>query len=123
MTLASEGLHESRKTLSRETRNRHRALVSLQEELEAIDWYCQRTEACRDAQLKAVLLHNMCEEMEHSAMLIEWLRREDSDFDRELRVHLFSNVPVTGEDEEMDKPAGQTAADDSRTPTIGSLKE
>ena len=121
--MASEALHESRKTLSRETRDRHRALVSLQEELEAIDWYSQRADACRDAQLKAILLHNMREEMEHSAMLLEWLRREGSDFDRVLRERLFSDAPVTGEDEEMDEPAGQAAADDSRTPTIGSLKE
>jgi len=121
--MASEGLHESRKTLSRETRDRHRALVSLQEELEAIDWYCQRAEACGDARLKAILLHNMREEMEHSAMLIEWLCRHDSNFDRQLREHLFSDAPVTGEDDEVDEPAGKTAADDSRTPTIGSLKE
>lgn len=69
--MASEGLHEARKDLDRKTRDRHRALVSLQEELEAIDWYDQRADACRDAQLKATLLHNMHEEMEHSAILIE----------------------------------------------------
>jgi len=121
--MASEGLHESRKTLSRKTRDRHRALVSLQEELEAIDWYSQRAEACRDVQLKAILLHNMHEEMEHSAMLIEWLRREDGDFDRQLREHLFSDASVIAEDEDTDEPAVQTATDGSRTPTIGSLKE
>jgi hypothetical protein len=118
--MASEGLHESRKALSRETRDRHRALVSLQEELEAIDWYCQRAEACHDAQLKAILLHNMHEEMEHSAMLIEWLRRKDGDFERQLRARVFSDAAVIAEDE---APAGRTATADSRTPTIGSLKE
>jgi ferritin-like protein len=121
--MASEGLHESRKALSKETRDRHRALVSLQEELEAIDWYCQRADACRDPQLKAILLHNMREEMEHSAMLIEWLRREYGDFDRQLREHLFNDASVIAEDEDNDEPAGQTTAYDSGTSTIGSLKE
>jgi len=122
--MASEALHESRKTLSRETRDRHRALVSLQEELEAIDWYSQRADACRDAQLKAILLHNMREEMEHSAMLLEWLRREDGDFDRVLRERLFSEASgIAEEDGDDDTPAVQTASDDFRTPTIGSLKE
>jgi ferritin-like protein len=121
--MASEGLHESGKALSKETRDRHRALVSLQEELEAIDWYCQRADACRDPQLKAILLHNMREEMEHSAMLIEWLRREYGDFDRQLREHLFNDASVIAEDEDNDEPAGQTTAYDSGTSTIGSLKE
>lgn len=118
--MANAGLHEARKELSRKTRDRHRALVSLQEELEAIDWYYQRADACRDAQLKAILLHNMREEMEHSAMLIEGLRREDSAFDQQLRACVFSNSPIL---EGAAAAAGQAPADDFTTPTIGSLKE
>ena len=118
--MAHEGLHEARKALGKETRDMHRALVSLQEELEAIDWYCQRAEACSDAQLKSILLHNMREEMEHSAMLIEWLRRRNSDFDGHLQSYAFNDAPIT----EIDEAAtGQSRIDDSRTPTIGSLKE
>ena len=118
--MADEGLHEARKDLSKETRDMHRALVSLQEELEAIDWYRQRAEACGDAQLKSILVHNMREEMEHSAMLIEWLRRKESNFDGHLQTYVFSDTPITARDEAV---SGQSLTDDSRTPTIGSLKE
>lgn len=118
--MASEGLHEARKDLRRKTRDRHRALVSLQEELEAIDWYYQRADACSDARLKAILLHNMHEEMEHSAMLIEWLRREDSTFDRQLRACVFSDGSIL---EGTGAAAGQSPAEELTTPTIGSLKE
>jgi hypothetical protein len=117
MTMAS--FHEARKHLSKKTRDMHRALLSLQEEPQAIDWYCQRVDACHDTQLRDILLHDMREEMEHSAMLIEWLRRKDSDFDRPLNSHLFSDAPTTGRKKTFTDPV---FANDSRSPTIGNLK-
>ncbi len=93
--MANEGLHEDKEDLSKETRDQHRALVSLQEELEAVDWYHQRADACDNEQLKAILLHNMREEMEHAAMLIEWLRRNNDDFEEHLRTYLFTDAPIT----------------------------
>jgi ferritin-like protein len=99
--MAHEGLHEDRNDISEETRDLHRALVSLQEELEAVDWYRQRADACDDEQLREILLHNMREEMEHAAMIIEWLRRNSRDFERQLRTYVFTDAPIT-EVEEKD---------------------
>lgn len=92
--------HEPLEELSQRTREMHRALVSLQEELEAIDWYRQRADACADAELKAVLLHNMREETEHACMVLEWLRRNDEHFARQLKTYLFSSAPITEVEEE-----------------------
>ena len=78
--MASDAHHESLDLLTEETRNMHRAIVSLKEELEAIDWYQQRADACSDPQLKDVLLHNRNEEIEHATMLMEWIRRHDHHF-------------------------------------------
>lgn len=122
--MASQGFHERRKDLSRDTRDLHRALVSLGEELEAVDWYRQRADACRDPALEAILLHNMREELEHAAMLIEWLQRQDRHFHRQLRRHLFSEGPVT----ELEGETRPAADDDDgggtgTGTTIGSLKE
>jgi ferritin-like protein len=130
--MASEGLHETRKDLSKETRDMHRALVSLGEELEAVDWYRQRADACDDEELKAILLHNMREEMEHASMLIEWLRRNDADFGGHLKDYLFTETPITeiedeGEEagENADEGAGEENDEDEAPGgfTIGSLKE
>jgi ferritin-like protein len=118
--MAHEGLHESKKDLRKQTRDLHRALVSLQEELEAVDWYRQRADACRDAQLKSILLHNMREEMEHAAMLIEWLQRDNPEFSTQLRSYLFSDRPITGIEENS---AGMLDAGATEAPTIGALKE
>lgn len=119
--MAHEGLHEAKKDLRKETRELHRALVSLQEELEAIDWYRQRADACQDAQLKAILLHNMREEMEHAAMLIEWLRRNNHDFSAQLRSYLFSDAAIT--EIEAHSAATLRSDDEENTRTIGALKE
>jgi ferritin-like protein len=86
----SAGLHEPEDRLSTETIDRHRAIVSIQEELEAVDWYDQRVEATTDGELAAVLAHNRDEEKEHAAMTLEWLRRRDPVLDRHLRTYLFS---------------------------------
>lgn len=87
--MSSETLHEE--NLSPECRDRHRAIVSIMEELEAVDWYDQRVEATTDDELREILAHNRDEEKEHAAMLIEWLRRKDPHFDEQLRTYLFSN--------------------------------
>lgn len=92
--MASVGYHEPLEELSSQTRDLHRAIVSLMEELEAIDWYNQRVDACKDKELKAILAHNRDEEKEHAAMLIEWLRRKDSKFAEELKDYLFTDKPI-----------------------------
>lgn len=79
--------------LSDEARDMHRAIESLKEELEAVDWYHQRVDACKDAELKALLAHNRDEEKEHASMLLEWIRRKDPKFSKELRDWLFTDKP------------------------------
>lgn len=91
---ASTTLHEPTDQLSAETRDLHRALTSLQEELEAVDWYRQRADAAGDNELRDILLHNMREEIEHATMLLEWIRRRSSDFDEKLRTYLFTTEPL-----------------------------
>ena len=119
--MPSESLHEDKEDLSRETRDLHRALASLREELDAVDWYRQRAEGCRDTPLKAILLHNMREEMEHSAMLIEWLRRNDRDFAGFLAAYLFTDKPITTIERQED--VDLSAQNPTFLWTIGSLKE
>ena len=96
--MTSEGFHEPLELLSQETRDRHRAIVSLMEELEAVDWYAQRVDATNDPELKGILQHNMEEEIEHAAMVLEWLRRSHPKFDEELRARLFSEGPIVHEE-------------------------
>jgi uncharacterized protein len=117
-------LHED--GLTPETIDQHRAIVSIMEELEAIDWYGQRVEAATDDELRAVLAHNRDEEIEHAAMVIEWLRRHNATFDAQLKTYLWSDGPITGVEaaaeagEPAAAPAG-AAVDGSLG--IGSLKE
>ncbi len=92
--MANEGYHEPIDELSDDTRDMHRAITSLMEELEAIDWYKQWVDACRDADLGAILAHNRDEEKEHAAMVLEWIRRRDSTFDAELEDLLFTDKPI-----------------------------
>jgi len=92
--MSNEGYHEPIDEISDETRDLHRAITSLMEELEAVDWYQQRVDATRDADLKAILAHNRDEEKEHAAMLLEWIRRKDARFDKELRDYLFTDKPI-----------------------------
>ncbi len=94
--MTSDAYHEPPELLSGETREIHRAIVSLMEELQAIDWYQQRADACADPPLKDVLLHNKNEEIEHATMLMEWIRRHSEHFDQMLRRYLFTEVPITG---------------------------
>ena len=124
--ISSENLHEPAELLSDETKNRHRALISLREELEAVDWYQQRAEACTDPELAAVLVHNKNEEIEHAMMTLEWLRRKDPVFGAHIATYLNSNGPIT----EVEKQAvdggggGAMAAPGASSVSlgIGSLK-
>jgi hypothetical protein len=92
--MANEGYHEPIDELSDETRDMHRAITSLMEELEAVDWYNQRVDACKDNELRAILSHNRDEEKEHAAMVLEWIRRKDPRFDKELKDYLFTETPI-----------------------------
>jgi ferritin-like protein len=93
--MANEGYHEPVEELSEETKDMHRAIVSLMEELEAVDWYNQRVDACKDPDLRDILAHNRDEEKEHASMLLEWVRRQDGVFDKELKDYLFTDKPIT----------------------------
>ena len=95
--MSSVGYHEPINELSAETRDMHRAIVSLMEELEAVDWYNQRADACNDPALKAILMHNRDEEKEHAAMVLEWIRRKDPGFSGQLHDYLFTEKPVAHE--------------------------
>jgi ferritin-like protein len=97
--MSSEGLHAPRERLRPETLNLHFAITSLIEELEAVDWYRQRADDCDDPTLKAILLHNANEETEHASMVLEWIRRNDAQFEKELREYLFTEGSITGREE------------------------
>jgi len=92
--MSSVGYHESVTELSDETKDMHRAIVSLMEELEAIDWYNQRADACKDPALKAILMHNRDEEKEHASMVLEWIRRKDPTFSKEMKDYLFTKKSI-----------------------------
>lgn len=120
----SAGLHEPEGSLSPATVDRHRAIVSLQEELEAVDWYDQRVEATSDGELAAILAHNRDEEKEHASMTLEWLRRHDPVFDRHLRAYLFTSAPVLDTEAEggdRPDPTGEEQGVDGSL-GIGSLR-
>ena len=85
---------ESENELSDEVKDMHRAIESLKEELEAVDWYNQRVDVCKDEDLKAILAHNRDEEKEHASMILEWIRRKDAPFDKELKDYMFTDKPI-----------------------------
>lgn len=118
----SAGLHEPEERLSPETIDRHRALASIQEELEAVDWYAQRVDATTDPELAAVLAHNRDEEKEHAAMAIEWLRRHDPTLDRHLRTYLFTSGSITEIETEAESADEANAPAASGSLGIGGLK-
>jgi len=95
LQMSDGGYHEPISELSDDTRDMHRAIRSLMEELEAVDWYNQRMDACKDPELKAILKHNRDEEKEHAAMVMEWIRRKDPTFDKELKDYLFTDKPLS----------------------------
>ena len=92
--MSNEGYHEPVNELSDDTRDMHRAIVSLMEELEVVDWYNQRVDACKNPELQAILAHNRDEEKEHAAMVLEWIRRQDPTFSKELQDYLFTNKTI-----------------------------
>lgn len=94
--MTSSAYHERHEDLSDASRDLHRAIVSLMEELEAVDWYQQRVDAAVDDELRAILAHNRDEEIEHAAMVIEWLRRNNAKFDEQLKRFLFTTDPIVG---------------------------
>ena len=106
----SAQFHEATDALRQETMERHRAIASLMEELEAVDWYDQRVDATTDESLKAILAHNRDEEKEHAAMAIEWLRRHDPGWDEVLRTYLFTDAPITEVEEEAMGTGGDAPA-------------
>lgn len=93
--MSNEGYHEPINELTDATRDMHRAITSLMEELEAVDWYNQRVDACKNDELRAILAHNRDEEKEHAAMVLEWIRRQDPRFDKELKEYLFTDTSIT----------------------------
>lgn len=122
--MSSENYHESLDLISEDTKNMHRAVVSLTEELEAVDWYQQRAEACSDPELRAVLIHNKNEEIEHATMILEWIRRHSPTFDANIGTYLNSVGPITEVESKSRGAGGSTArAGSSGSLGIGSLKE
>ena len=103
--MGSENLHEESELLSEATKNMHRALVSLREELEAVDWYGQRAEACSDAELTEILQHNKREEIEHAMMTLEWIRRQSKEFAGHIKTYINGEGPIL-ELEEKAKASG-----------------
>ena len=120
--MSSESLHESAEALGAEVVDTHRAIVSLMEELEAVDWYNQRAKATSNPELRAILEHNRDEEKEHAAMALEWLRRTDAKFAQHLRTFLFTQGPITEIEAEMvHGQGGDEAAEASAGASDGSL--
>ena len=117
-TMAGETLHEEREELGPDILDRHRAISTIMEELEAIDWYDQRIKASSNAELQTVLLHNRNEEKEHCSMLVEWLRRHDDEFNSHLKTYLFSQGPIR----EVTASASASPAGSDGNLSIGSLK-
>lgn len=118
--MSSEQLHAPRDRISTATFARHQAVISLMEELDAVDWYRQRSDDCDDGPLKEILLHNMREEIEHACMLIEWLRRNDADWDRNLRTYLYSDVSIVEAEHAAEN--GPAAPRPTRQFTIGPIQ-
>jgi len=114
--MSHEGLHERAELLTESTMNLHRALISLMEELEAIDWYQQRADACSDPALKAVMLHNRNEEVEHGMMTLEWLRRHDTTFDKFLHRYLFKEADIIAIEEAADAAKAAALAEGDAMP-------
>jgi uncharacterized protein len=122
--MSSEGLHEDPGKLGLDVIDQHRAIVSLMEELEAVDWYNQRAKATSNPELRAVLEHNRDEEKEHAAMVLEWLRRGDPAFSQHLKTFLFTEGPLTGIEATMDeeRSAGHKGSSSDGSLGIGSLR-
>jgi hypothetical protein len=115
----SAGLHEPEDQLTPETIDRHRAITSIQEELEAVDWYDQRVVATTNSELATILAHNRDEEKEHAAMTLEWLRRQDPVLDQHLRTYLFTTEPVTVTEIESEAEGRGSGGSDGSDGSLG----
>lgn len=122
MAASSADLHEPAEALSPEIIDRHRAIVSIMEELEAVDWYDQRVSATDDEELGAILAHNRDEEKEHAAMVLEWLRRRDAALDGHLRDYLFTDKPVLEIEESLEEEGDESVGREDGSLGIGSLR-
>ncbi|MFL6620824.1 MAG: encapsulin-associated ferritin-like protein [Povalibacter sp.] len=122
MAASSAELHEDPQQLKAETIDRHRAIVSLMEELEAVDWYDQRIDAASNPELREILRHNRDEEKEHAAMVLEWLRRHDPKMDEHLRTYLFTKASVLDIEHEAESSDSQDESGDGSL-NIGSLRK
>lgn len=123
MAGSSGSLHENPEQLQPETIDRHRAVVSIMEELEAVDWYDQRRDAAYDSELKDILAHNRDEEKEHAAMMLEWLRRRDPKLNEHLRTYLFTDKPVIEIEKAAEGGEGGTSSGGDGSLGIGSLRK
>ena len=121
--MSIESYHEPGELLSEETKDLHRAIVSLKEELDAIDWYQQRAEACTDDELRAVLVHNKNEEIEHAMMILEWVRRHSAEFAANIETYLDSSGPITAVETSKNDGSGERSEGSvSASLGVGSLK-
>jgi uncharacterized protein len=120
--MAAEGYHEPYEQLTPNTQDVHRAIRSLMEELEAVDWYQQRVDACKDDELRQILAHNRDEEKEHAAMVLEWLRRRDAVLDEQLRKYLFTTTSIVAKEEGAKTEGAANGAGIYNPPSIGSLR-
>ena len=117
--MAAEGYHEPHERLTPETQDLHRAIRSLMEEFEAVDWYQQRVDSCKDDELRAILAHNRDEEKEHAAMVLEWIRRRDAVVDTQLRKYLFKSDSIVSQEEGSKAEPGSAITNPA---SIGSLR-
>ena len=122
MPQGSTTFHESEERLAPRTRDMHRAIVSLMEELEAIDWYQQRMDATEDGELREILRHNRDEEKEHAAMVLEWIRRHDPSFDAKLREYLFTEGSIVGREKAVEAVIATRNGAPRVATTVGSLR-
>jgi len=126
MAGSSASLHEDAERLSETVIDRHRAIVSIMEELEAVDWYDQRAHATTDGALREILAHNRDEEKEHAAMTLEWLRRHDPKLNEHLRTYLFTEGDVLSIEQEAEHGGGDESVGGSSLADsslgLGSLK-
>ena len=119
----SQDLHEA--NLPPDLIDRHRAIASIMEELEAVDWYDQRVAATTDPELAAILAHNRDEEKEHACMVLEWLRRNDATLDKMMRTYLFTTGSILEVEEESEHGGGDdpgdaaARAEDPGSPDLG----
>jgi ferritin-like protein len=120
--VAHEGLHEAAELLDEAAVDRHRALESLVEELQAIDWYDQRVQATQNPELASILAHNRDDEKEHAAMALEWVRRQDPALDEQLHLYLFTSTPIVSAEDTGDGEAPSAAPASAVGLGIGSLR-